>query len=93
MLSVSSVVSELPRKGQSRRLAFQLCVGSVGPRGFVLVKSTARAMEHGLSLNGAMSRSLASSQRTAVGRGVVNAEILKAEMGLAAGSDGRAYGV
>jgi hypothetical protein len=32
-----------------RRLEFQLCAWFVGPRGFVLVLSTARAMEHGLS--------------------------------------------
>jgi hypothetical protein len=30
-------------------LEFQLCAWFVGPRGFVLVLSTARAMEHGLS--------------------------------------------
>jgi hypothetical protein len=36
-------------KGSNRRLQFQLCAGFVGPRGFVLVLSTARAMEHGFS--------------------------------------------
>jgi len=37
------------KKVSNRRLEFQLCAGFVGPRGFVLVLSTARAMEHGLS--------------------------------------------
>jgi uncharacterized oligopeptide transporter (OPT) family protein len=37
------------KKGSNRRLEFQLCAGFVGPRGLVLVLSTARAMEHGLS--------------------------------------------
>jgi hypothetical protein len=36
-------------KGSNRRLEFQLCAGFVGPRRFVFVLSTARAMEHGLS--------------------------------------------
>src|ERR1039458_3056568 len=34
---------------ENRRLEFQLCAGFVGPRGSVLVASTARAMGHGLS--------------------------------------------
>src|ERR1017187_1362104 len=37
------------KKGSNRRLEFQLCAWFVGPRGFVLVLSTARAMEHGFS--------------------------------------------
>jgi hypothetical protein len=37
-------------KGPSnRRLEFQLCAWFIGPRGFVLVLSSARAMEHGFS--------------------------------------------
>jgi hypothetical protein len=36
-------------KGVNRRLEFQLRAWFVSPRGFVLVLSTARALEHGLS--------------------------------------------
>jgi hypothetical protein len=42
-------VQEGSQKGSNRRWEFQLCAWFVGQRGFVLVLSTARAMEHGFS--------------------------------------------
>jgi hypothetical protein len=45
----NAAARRLRKSLSNRRLEFQLCAWSVGPRGFVLVLSTARAMERGLS--------------------------------------------